>query len=246
MRILIVEDELKIRQGLRAIIEDVIPSGCLIREASNGKEALDWLKTQDKVDLLITDIRMNEMNGIDLMKRVKPLYPGLSIIVISGHDEFIYAKEAIRYGALDYLLKPVDRVELANILNRVKEECGIVTQILDVNKEEGERAEKGRLLIRQVKELVNHSLEQDISLQFLADRVYLHPKYLSDIFKRETGQNLSDYVTEKRMEKAKRLLKTTTLKIADISIMCGFANHKYFASIFKHQTGSTPTEFRDQ
>ncbi|UKS24848.1 response regulator [Paenibacillus sp. HWE-109] len=246
MRILIVEDEVKIRQGLRAIIEDVIPSGCLIREASNGKEALEWLKTQDKVDLLITDIRMNEMNGIDLMKRVKPLYPGMSIIVISGHDEFVYAKEAIRYGALDYLLKPVDRVELANLLNRVKEECGLVTQNLEVNKEEGERAEKGRLLIRQVKEIVHQSLDQDISLQFLADRVYLHPKYLSDIFKRETGQNLSDYVTEKRMEKARRLLQTTTLKIADISLMCGFANHKYFASIFKQQTGCTPTEYRDQ
>lgn len=244
MKILLVEDETKIRKGIRSIVEDVVKANLHIAEAANGKEALDWLRTQEKVDLVISDIRMGEMNGIELLKRTRELHPDISFIIISGYDEFAYARDAIRYGALDYLLKPIDRVELARVLNRVRE------MVSRVGVEHGSvvqeaHDEKERLLIRRVKELVNEFLDQDISLQFLAERVYLHPKYVSEIFKRETGRNLSDYVTELRMDKAKKLLKETTLKIAEISAMCGYANHKYFASLFKHHTGKTPKEFRD-
>ncbi|WP_217597393.1 AraC family transcriptional regulator [Cohnella sp. GbtcB17] len=107
------------------------------------------------------------------------------------------------------------------------------------------RAGKERLLIRQVKELISQKLDRDISLQLLAGEVYLHPKYLSDLFKRETGVNLSDYVTERRMAKAKHLLRSTTLRIGDVASMCGLPNSKYFASRFKQRTGCTPTAFRE-
>ncbi|CAM4492597.1 YesN/AraC family two-component response regulator [Paenibacillus endophyticus] len=245
MNILLVEDEPKIRQGLRDIISDVIKHNLSLHEASNGKEALDWLRTGGSVDLVITDIRMGEMNGLELLKRIKSLYPELALIVISGHDEFGYAREALRYGVLDYLLKPIERVELATLLNKVKEALREKRGGDAENEQGDDQQEKGRLLIRKVKELVRQSLGQDISLQFLAEHVYLHPKYLSDLFKRETGQNLSEYVTKMRLEKARLLLKDTTLKIADIAEMCGFANHKYFASLFKQHVGQTPSEFRE-
>lgn len=245
MKVLLVEDEIKIRQGIRSLVESIVPTGLQLAEATNGKEAIEWLRTQHNVDLVITDIRMNEMDGIELLKRVQQSHPHIAFVIISGHDEFIYAREALRYGVVDYLLKPIDRVELARVLNKVKEK-------LNSSKENGQQPdacdkedEKERLLIRKVKELVNDCLDQDISLQFLAERVYLHPKYLSDMFKRETGQNLSDYVTERRMLKARQLLKETTLKVPDISLMCGFANHKYFRALFKQHTGYTPTDFRE-
>ncbi|CAH1220810.1 putative response regulatory protein [Paenibacillus allorhizoplanae] len=246
MNILLVEDEQKIRQGLKKIIEDVITSKLRVTEASNGREALDWLKTQDQVDLIITDIRMSEMNGIELIKRAKESHPSLLFVVISGYDEFAYAREALRYGVSDYLLKPIERVELAQVLQKISEQINATKQPNQITTATVVNDDKDRLLIRRVKELVNEYLNQDISLQFLAERVYLHPKYLSDMFKRETGQNLSDYVTERRMEKARKLLKETTLKVAEVAMMCGFANHKYFASLFKQHTGCTPSEFREQ
>jgi YesN/AraC family two-component response regulator len=247
MNILLVEDELKIRQGLRKIVEDVIPSQLHITEAGNGREALEWLRTQDQVDLVITDIRMGEMNGIELIKRAKETHPATPFVIISGYDEFGYAREALRYGVCDYLLKPIERVELAGVLHKICDQRLSSQKVEnDEKKETRQSDEKDRLLIRRVKELVSQHLSQDISLQFLAERVYLHPKYLSDMFKRSTGQNLSDFVTERRMEKARKLLKETTLKVAEVAMMCGFANHKYFASLFKQQTGCTPTEYRDQ
>jgi two-component system response regulator YesN len=245
MRILLVEDEIKIRQGIRSLVESILTTGLHIMEATNGKEAWEWLRTQDDVDLVMTDIRMNEMDGIELLKRVQQSDPDIAVVIISGHDEFIYAREALRYGVVDYLLKPIDRVELARVLNKIKEKWITKNGTGGESAADDKHDDKERLLIRRVKELVNECLDQDISLQFLAERVYLHPKYLSDMFKRETGQNLSDYVTERRMNKARKLLKETTLKIPDISLMCGFANPKYFRALFKQQTGCTPTEFRD-
>ncbi len=245
MRLLLVEDEAKIRQGIRSHVESILPAPLHITEAANGKEAWEWLKTQDQVDLVITDIRMGEMDGIELLRRVQPTHPGLPFVIISGYDEFGYAREALRFGAIDYLLKPIDRVELARVLHKVRDSLRPHEGSGAVDDEEPDD-QKERLLIRKVKELVADNLDQDLSLQFLADRVYLHPKYLSDMFKRETGQNLSDFVTERRMNKAKKLLKETVMKIPDISLMCGFANHKYFRALFKQHAGVTPSEYRDQ
>jgi len=246
MRLLLVEDETKIRQGIRSHVESILPAPLHITEAANGKEAWEWLKTQDQVDLVITDIRMGEMDGIELLRRVQPTHPGLPFVIVSGYDEFVYAREAMRLGAIDYLLKPIDRVELARVLHKVRD----ASRTSEGSGTEEDAVEpddhKERLLIRKVKELVMDNLDQDLSLQFLADRVYLHPKYLSDMFKRETGQNLSDFVTERRMNKAKKLLKETVMKIPDISLMCGFANHKYFRALFKQHFGVTPSEYRDE
>ncbi|MFD2327908.1 response regulator [Cohnella sp. GCM10020058] len=251
MNILLAEDEPKIRQGLRELIEAALPGAPVIREAASGKEAYEVVRTQPSLDLLITDIRMGEMNGIELLKRARRQHPVLSIVVISGYDEFAYAREALRYGVLDYLLKPIGRAELAQVLGRVQEAMASReaerSDCDDGRVASADRAGAGeeRLLIRQVKELVAQSLDRDISLQYLAGEVYLHPKYLSDIFKRETGVNLSDYVTEQRIAKAKHLLRRTTLKIGDVAAMCGLPNQKYFASLFKQRTGCTPTEFRE-
>ena len=246
MRLLLVEDEAKIRQGIRSHVESILPAPLHITEAANGKEAWEWLKTQDQVDLVITDIRMGEMDGIELLRRVQPTHPGLPFVIISGYDEFGYAREALRFGAIDYLLKPIDRVELARVLHKVRDSLRPHEGSGAVDDEEEPDDQKERLLIRKVKELVADNLDQDLSLQFLADRVYLHPKYLSDMFKRETGQNLSDFVTERRMNRAKKLLKETVMKIPDVSLMCGFANHKYFRALFKQHAGVTPSEYRDQ
>lgn len=242
MKILIVEDETKIRQGIRALVEQIVPARLQVTEAASGKEAWEWLRRQEEVDLVITDIRMREMNGLELMGLARQAHPDAAFIVISGYDEFAYAREALRHGAADYLLKPIERVELARVLHKIREAS-------DARKGETPAEAPGddneRLLIRKVKSLVNERLDQELSLSYLAEHVYLHPKYLSDLFKRETGQNLSDFVTERRIHKAKKLLKETALKVPEISQMCGLANHKYFRALFKQHAGCTPNEFRD-
>lgn len=154
------------------------------------------------------------------------------------------------------MLKPVDRVELSQTIEKLKKrlqpgpaiarsaegEQRVHTTVVGKETSEGEE----RHIIRKVKDIIAQRLDQDISLQYLADQVHLNHRYLSAMFKTETGQNLSDYVTQCRMDKAKTLLRTTQLKIQDISRLCGYPNSKYFMSVFKQAAGFTPSEYRDR
>ena len=132
MRVLLVDDEPFITQGLKLLI-DWKAEGCEVAGCvQNGLEAIDFLK-KEKADLVVTDIRMPRCDGLELLERVKN--EGISeayFIVMSGYDEFGYAQKALRYGCVDYIVKPVDREEL---LSAVRKACQLDARA----KEEEER-----------------------------------------------------------------------------------------------------------
>lgn len=105
------------------------------------------------------------------------------------------------------------------------------------------RQSKG-FIIKQVQVLVAEKLDQDVSVKMIAEHVYLHPVYLSKIFKMETGESLGDYIIRKRMDKAVFLLKSSNLKVYEITSKLGYQNPQYFSKIFKRFYGLTPQEFR--
>ena len=121
--VLIVDDEPYIRQGLSVLIDWEAEGYCIAGEASDGEEAIDMLK-KGHYDLVIADIRMPVMGGIELLKQTRE--NGLSkarFVILSGHYEFEYAKEAIRYSCSDYILKPIKQEELLTLLRNVSAEC---------------------------------------------------------------------------------------------------------------------------
>ncbi len=238
LRILLVEDEANLRSGFRRLLENVIGGVKVAGEAANGKEALDWLKC-NQADAVLTDIRMGEMGGIELLRRLAALHPELPVVIISGYSDFEYAREAIRFGAVDYLLKPVETVELARVVERLRKRLGGEAEAAPA------REQEERQVIRRVKEIIAAQLDQDISLQLLAGQVHLNHRYLSALFKSETGQNLSDYVTRMRIERAKQLLRETRMRVQDIAPLSGYPNVKYFLAIFKQSVGATPSEYRE-
>ena len=118
--ILIAEDEKFIRRGLRTMIErSPVPTGEIL-EARDGQEALELLRTH-QVDLLVTDIRMPQMDGIELVSQLGNLDHQPMVLVVSGYDDFSYAVEMLRGGAQDYLLKPVERERLYQALEKLEE-----------------------------------------------------------------------------------------------------------------------------
>ncbi|WAM33815.1 response regulator [Caldicellulosiruptor morganii] len=120
-KVLVVDDEKLIRKGIRTILERNVSDIDQIEEASNGKEALELLFAK-KFDILIIDIRLPQLDGISVLKKIQNLPQKPKIIVISGYDEFSYAKECMQYGAKGYILKPIDKKELIEIVERVKSE----------------------------------------------------------------------------------------------------------------------------
>lgn len=102
-----------------------------------------------------------------------------------------------------------------------------------------------RHIINQVKQIVTDELGEEISVKTIADRVYLHPVYLSKVFKAETGESLGDYIIRMRMERALYLLKHTNRRIYEITAELGYQNPQYFSKIFKKVYGKSPQEFRE-
>ncbi|WP_240415678.1 response regulator transcription factor [Paenibacillus periandrae] len=245
--IMLVEDEDLIRQGLKTLIEDVIGGFKVTQEAKNGREALEAMK-RCLPDCIITDIRMRNMNGLEMIEQVRHNFPDIAILVISGYGDFEYVKKALRFKVDDYLLKPVDRVELTQYLTNLKVRLDEKSSSVghkhslapDAPVEENEKK-----IIREVREIIHAHLGQDISLQFIANKVHMNTQYLSYLFKLETGQNFVDYVIQCRMERAKQLLQDTNLKVYEIAKLSGYDNAKYFMTVFKQLTGTTPSYFRE-
>lgn len=145
-RVLVVDDEPRVCAG----IKDYLLSGPLqisdVETASNGFEALDCLR-MDAYDLVMTDIQMGMMNGIELMEAILLEQPHLPVIVISAHEKFDFAKMSLRLGAKDYLIKPVELEELTLVVGRVlreKEEAGRLTLRESAPKDSGEQLQKAK------------------------------------------------------------------------------------------------------
>ncbi|WNC13668.1 response regulator [Brevibacillus brevis] len=240
-KVLLVEDEQVIREGLKTLIEKVIGGFTVAAEAADGNEALHYLRTE-MPDLIVTDIRMREVDGLAMIAKVREMYEDLPIVIISGYGDFQYAQKALKHKVTDYLLKPIDRIELAGTLEKIR-------QSLERKKQPRDPAPSGggeeRQIIRKVKAYIQDHTDGDLRLQTVAEVVHLHPIYLSQLFKTETGENISDYVTRMRMNRAKQLLRQTSLKVYDISRLVGYQSPKHFMIVFKKEVGMTPGSYRE-
>ena len=119
--VLIVEDEKMIRQGMKAMVQRSGVPVEVIMECSNGQMALEILKEQ-KIDVMFTDIRMPKMDGIALVQAMQECEHVPLTVAVSGYDDFSYAVEMMRQGVREYLLKPVDREKVREILEKFNRE----------------------------------------------------------------------------------------------------------------------------
>lgn len=369
-KLLIVDDEWMIREGLKK----TVPWGDWHIEvagtAKNGSEALGFLQ-ELSVDILLTDIRMPKMNGLELIERCKQQFPAMKIVLLSGHDEFSYAQKALRLGVSDFLLKPTDFNELKRVMLTISQELkmeqhthdsglpsllksimanpssgrmdelkqqhnfpgayGVVLlqgaekhssdldtgkYILIENKQNEhiyfyyqmeDRSEWEQLLALKIEGLrkngftgvmkasscseeieqlytlylqsataslavyqdenlqvfrygdekrnpvilntiqyVSENLDKPLNQSEFAKALHMSNGNFSKVFKQYTGMNFVDFITEKRIHKAKELLTYTNLKTSEIAEQTGYPEARYFNQLFKKKVGCSPKEFREQ
>ena len=120
IKVFLVEDEVIIRSGVKKSINWEQEGYEFVGEASDGELAYPMI-LKEKPDILITDIRMPFMDGLELSRLVKKELPDIKILILSGYDEFEYAKKAIKIGVTEYLLKPISAAKLTEVLNAVAE-----------------------------------------------------------------------------------------------------------------------------
>ncbi|MDO3412463.1 response regulator [Saccharibacillus sp. CPCC 101409] len=351
-RMLVVDDEALFRQGFIHLVRNNPLGWDVIGEAADGEEALAAVRS-DKPDLIVTDISMPVMDGLDLARRIQEEDQDILIIILTGYREFEYAQRALRYGAIEFLLKPFSLDEACQVLRKaheryrrrqseqrlrseygrtdrterwrgelaellLKRQVGPMRARVAEGLEEAARMELAdckaevQRMLRAIEELpaqqfnvkpgnepgkaeefggdpllwmhsvqevtdwargrsgerlelleslledrrgsVVHRVIQYVeahyaetcTLQSAADYAHVTPNYLSHLFKKETGEGFSQYVSRRRIEKAKLLLRETRQSMSSIAEQTGFDTSSYFTTVFKQLTGMSPRAFRKQ
>lgn len=413
MRIIVVDDDKIIRMGLMKILNKTFENHEVVGDFQNGALALDYLKENEgQVDLVITDIKMPVMTGIEFVKKsISELKSPPIFLVLSGYDEFTYVRDTMKYGAFNYLLKPIKKDELKKVVEEVEIKLNELTRkdkimnksievikkdffkyllfsnseinlktdktlleniqldenyyykmiVLPINREDKESNNKiiGEYikeiaivddkieylyfyfndnvyiifyfnineikdinivkeqidiktdifienemsvfilkctdkvwelreyskLVRKVKEnmiynkkikkyfledldelseileddknlysatsiklaiqFITNNFDKNITLKDVADEVYLSQNYLSELFKKETGEGFYEFLSNYRIKRAKEILLTTNLKIYEVAESVGYNDSITFGRAFKKITGVTPNNFRN-
>ncbi|CAM4458107.1 response regulator [Paenibacillus tarimensis] len=241
MKIMLVDDEDVIRLGLGKIISRMDMGAELIGSYANGEEAWEHLSRlqERELDLLITDIKMPMMDGLTLIEKVRERQLSVHIVVLSGFGEFEYARTALRHGVLDYLLKPVDKEQLYELLIRVGKER---------NQDSGYREEDGdHYAVEQVRAILDREYGVPFELERLAEQIGMNASYLSRLFKNKTAMTITDYLIHVRIDKAKSLLlDNPSLKNYEIAQCVGYHDPVYFNKLFKKVVGMTPRDYKER
>jgi YesN/AraC family two-component response regulator len=181
---------------------------------------------------------MPEINGLQICEKMKMAGLPVKIVIISGFRDFDYARQALRYGVVDYLLKPVNPSDVLRLVREAVE--AVIPQLAP---ELTERQE--RLVIEQIRKWIHDHLHEDLTLLDLSQRFHYSVSYLSMLFKKEIGTGFQEYLLDCRMQRAKHLLLDPALRISHIAQQVGYTNPKSFSIAFHKACGIPPTEYRE-
>lgn len=238
LKVLIVEDEVMIRKGI-VLTVDWASLGCMVvAEAANGQEGLDAC-AQYRPDLIITDLKMPQMDGIEMLRQLRNRGDSTAVIILTAYDQFSYAQSALRLGATDFLLKPFHDGELEAAINRLR-------PTLESAQTHGLNVRHSSIYVQETLDYIAaHYQTPDISIGSIARHLGISEGHLSHIFKKETGQTLLGYLTRYRIEMAKVLLRDYRVKIYEVAEKVGYQDISYFSSIFKKIEGISPSEYQN-
>lgn len=250
--ILIVDDEPRTRQGIQKSLTAWSAGKHHIEAAASGVEALEWLN-EHTAHIIITDVRMPEIDGLQMLERLSARGQLPVVIVISGYAEFEYARKSLKLGVFEYLLKPLDKSLLIDAVQRAleldsgRERMDAMEKLVDPKLLEAGRDEaRYGLAVKDALQYIGDHLHEAIGMKQVADHLHLNASYFSALFKEQTGVTFSDYLTRRRLQKAKELLVSTQMPIWEIAEQVGYHTTKYFIKVFKDSEGASPSQYRHQ
>lgn len=249
IKILIADDEQFERELLAEVVDRRFHHEAQSRMVENGRKAVDMAALWD-ADIILMDIEMPGIDGIEAAKQILAQRPECRIIFVTAYSLFTYAHEAVRLGACDYILKPVDPDEVERSIRRAAAQTETYRQLEAMAPEaamlhEEVPFDKSTVLMGKVKKYLQHNyMMYDISLDSVSAILNINASYFSTQFKRTFGVNFVDYLTDLRISAAKELLKDPMRPAAEVASMVGYESANYFARAFKKKTGQTPTEYR--
>ena len=251
MKLLFVEDEYYTRCGILQSVDWHSLGIDEIQSASNGQEGLQKLSTHP--DILLTDIRMPYISGLDIAKQLKRDDPDSEVIILSSYSDKEYLFTAISLSAVSYIEKPVQLDVLIQALrqavSRRKQFLMLrrLTQQPSFTTLPDPDTPSFRHSTRMVLQLIAQQYhDEQLSVNQLAEAVHLTAEHLTTNFKEDTGRTIKRVLTDVRIEAAQHLLMTTNRSVGEIARQVGYGNANYFSKLFRQETGTAPNEYRAQ
>ena len=262
IHLLIADDEKLEREALAELVQRRFEREVVLEVAENGRKAADTAVLWG-ADLILMDIEMPGMSGLDAARAVLAQRPSCRVIFVTAYSLFQYAHEAVHLGACDYLLKPVDPDELEASVRRAMRQIETERKLEELaaarpqpeqteTEEEAEDApeesenSQTALVMAHVRRYLEDNYMFDLSLDSVGEILHISPAYLSAQFKKYQKMNFLDCLTELRINAAKELLADPFRSSAEVASMVGYEDASYFARAFKKRTGMTPTQYRRQ
>jgi two-component system response regulator YesN len=241
----IAEDEEKMRDYLARKVAELDPRFECVGKAADGEEAIELVECR-MPDLLVTDIKMPVLSGLELVERVRRTNPDIRIVIVSGYSEFEYARRAIELGVDEYVLKPVDVESLREILRRVRIRLEASADQVEAEfRLDGARTREADL-VKAVGVYLRENYRKPYSLERLADSLGFKTAYLLRLYRKVTGSTPTQELIRLRIEKAKRLLVGhPQLEVKQVAAAVGYEDPLYFSRMFKRETGLNPSAFKD-
>lgn len=238
LRVLLVDNEIIIREGFKRLFDWEAHDCQVVGEAADGMEALARIDALHP-DIVIMDINIPIMSGLKVIQLSRMKHPQIAYVIVSGYDDFSYCQQALRMQITDYILKPVNYEEFGTCIDNLK--ISLFERRIAATDTPEKQEER---VITGITRYLQEHLSQEVSLSVLAERFHLNPQYISQLFKNEIGVGFLAYLTNIRMERAKHLLLSTSLSVAEVAEQSGYGDYRGFTKVFKKSEGITPSQYR--
>ncbi len=258
--ITIADNDERVIKSIKETILSVNDSINIGRTFTDGKALLHYLQ-HNFVNIVVCDCDIINVNGYRIAEYVSEFSPETFVLLTGKIRSFEIVKNALKAGAINYLLKPINKKELRDIIEKLynnkniyssfalRSVIGYIEDIVKTKFDENELLSESlsytKNVIEKANEYINTNYHKDITRKDVADAVYMNPSYFSRYYKQKTGVFYSDYLTSVRISHAKELMKTDK-SLSEISREVGYNTRRYFNSNFMTIVGMTPKEYRLQ
>jgi two-component system response regulator YesN len=250
-KLLIVDDEEDIRRGLAEFFPWEEIGYQVVGTAPNGRQALEQVR-HGEVDVVFCDIRMPVLSGMELARVIAEEHRSVAVVFLSAYKDFSYARQALKYGVRDYVLKPTNFPDIRAVFRRLKKEMDCeLPAVLEASGAPKDRStvsgsrQRADWVISAIKGYVERDYPR-ATLKGAARIVQMNPQYVSRLFKEKTGENFNTFLKRTKMTKAAQLLQEVDYLVYDVSEMVGYSNPKNFTRLFKKYFGITPHQYRSR
>lgn len=250
-KVVIIDDEDIIVEGLKKVV-NWAKFGCEVAATASDAKTGALAIRENSPDILFTDIKMPNMDGLTMLAGLKSEFPDMQITVLTGYRDFEYAKRAIHLGVTRFLLKPSKMNELEEALQVMTENLARLhagapesQPKLETEDEEQDGNAANSFIVRSALKYMEVHYAEKLTLTELAEKTYVSQWYLSKLLNKYTGKSFCDLLNQTRISKAEKLLEDPSLKIHEISDMLGFNDVTHFSRIFKKIEQISPNEYRN-